>query len=129
MRPTDRRYAKSHEWARRDGGLVAIGITDFAVQALTDLVYLNVKKPAGTPVSRGEEFGEIESVKAVAALYAPVSGTVAEVNDVLADSIETLSRDPFGAGWLIKLRPSAPAEYDELLDSAGYERVVESEAH
>lgn len=121
MRPNDRKYLKSHEWAKREGDLVVIGITDFAVAELNDLVFLDLPT-VGKTLKAGDEFGEIESVKAVSAMYAPVSGTISAVNTALADDLEVLAKDPFGAGWMIKLKPSKVAEYDGLLDAAAYEK-------
>ncbi len=121
MRPNDRKYLKSHEWAKREGDLVVIGITDFAVAELNDLVFLDLPT-VGKTLKAGDEFGEIESVKAVSAMYSPVSGTISAVNTALADDLEVLAKDPFGAGWMIKLKPSKIAEYDGLLDAAAYEK-------
>lgn len=127
MRPNDRKYAASHEWAKKDGALIAVGITDFAVEKLGELVFLDLPK-TGKKFNKGERFGEIESVKAVSDLYAPVAGEVVEVNAAIADSLETLGKDPFNAGWMIKMKPEASSGIETLLDSAGYEKVVEKES-
>ena len=127
MDPASLHYLESHEWVGRDGDLAVVGITDFAVNQLTDLVYVDLPKPGAT-ITRGETFGEVESVKAVSDLYAPVSGEVVEVNDGLEDEIAPLADDPFGAGWLMKVRP-AGEDTDGLLDRAGYERFCESAEH
>src|SRR5690606_5943896 len=102
------KYAKTHEWVHVDGDLATVGISDFAVKELTDLVYIDL--PAvGRSVKPGETFGEVESVKAVSDLYAPVAGEVAEVNETLPDSLQLLSDDPFGEGWIAKIRLSEGA--------------------
>ena len=106
----DVRFAKSHEWISPvAGGVATVGISAYAVEALTDLVFMQL--PAvGRKVKAGESIGEIESVKAVSDLYAPVSGEIVEVNSTLPDHLESLGQDPFGAGWIVKIRPDDPAE-------------------
>jgi glycine cleavage system H protein len=126
MIPEDRKYLPTHEWGRRDGNLVVIGITDFAVQHLSDLVYIDLPSP-GQKVKKGERFGEIESVKAVSDINSPVTGEVAQVNDQLADHLETLAQDPYGAGWMIKVKPANAAELDSCLDARAYEQVTQAE--
>lgn len=122
------KYAKTHEWVKLDGNLATVGITDFAVQALTDLVYIGL--PAvGRSFLVGEVFGEVESVKAVSDLYAPLAGEVAEANAKVADDLGKLSDDPFGAGWLIKLKVTDPAGLPALMDRAAYEAYCASQAH
>ncbi len=128
MIPNDRRYLETHEWAKKDGGLVVVGITDFAVKHLTDLVYISLPK-VGDALSKGQRFGEIESVKAVSDLVAPVSGEVVEVNDGLSSALERIGADPFGDGWMVKLKPSNPGELDSLLDAAAYQKVTEAGDH
>lgn len=124
-RPDDRKYLKSHEWAKVEDGVATIGISDFAVSNLSDLVFLDL--PAvGASVSAGEAFGEVESVKAVSDMYSPVSGEVVEVNEDLPDNLDTLNQDAFGAGWMIKVKVSS--ESPDLLDAAGYESVVAAES-
>ncbi|MGE0433089.1 MAG: glycine cleavage system protein GcvH [Planctomycetota bacterium] len=130
-RPSDLKYARSHEWARLEGDIVTLGITDFAIQELTDLTYIGLPD-VGDTIKKGDAFGDIESVKAVSDLFAPCGGEVLEVNPELTENenFEILARDPFGAGWLLKLRISDPAELNEMLDSAAYQKVVEeSEDH
>lgn len=123
------RFAKSHEWARpEEGGLVTVGISAYAVEALTDLVFMQLPD-VGRRVKAGESLGEIESVKAVSDVYAPVSGEVVEVNTALPGSLETLGRDPYGAGWLVRLRPDDPAQLAGLLDQAAYDALVKSQPH
>lgn len=122
------KYAKSHEWVAVDGDVATVGITDFAVKALTDLVYVDL--PAtGTQLSVGDNCGEVESVKAVSDLYAPVSGEIIEVNEQIADNLDLLSDDAFGAGWILKIRMAAPSDLDNLLDRAAYEQNCQSEDH
>jgi glycine cleavage system H protein len=124
MRPTDRKYLKSHEWCKLAGDIATIGITDYAVSHLSDLVFLDL--PAkGSKVTAGESFGEIESVKAVSDLYSPVSGEVIDTNQALPDSLEMLSEDPFGKAWMLKIKVTAQSE--QLLDAAAYEKHLESE--
>lgn len=132
MKPGDLKYAKTHEWARiesADGGRVAtIGVSDFALEALTDLVYIEL--PAvGKKVQAGKPFGEIESVKAVSDLYSPVTGEVIEVHQGLADKLETLNKDPYGDGWLVKIRLASDEGLDQLLDAAAYEKQCAEEGH
>lgn len=122
-RPDDRRYRESHEWAKQDGENVVVGITDHAIAELTDIVFLDLPE-TGTEVAAGEEFGEIESVKAVSALYAPVSGTIVEVNIQLVDSLESLKDDAYEGGWMIKIKASDASELDALLDAASYDAKV-----
>ncbi len=124
-RPANCRYATSHEWARLESdGTVTIGITDFAVQQLNDLTYLELPD-VGASATKGESFGEIESVKAVSDLYAPVSGEIVEVNgDADSDDFANMKKDAFGAGWLIKVKPSNPAELDSMMDLAAYEKQL-----
>ncbi|MFO0982756.1 MAG: glycine cleavage system protein GcvH [Planctomycetota bacterium] len=128
MIPDDRRYLKSHEWGKREGALVVVGITDFAVKHLSDLVYIDLPQK-GTAVKKDARFGEIESVKAVSDINCPVSGEVAEVNEALADQLETLAKDPYGGGWMIKVRPTTPSELDTCLDARAYQKVTEAEDH
>lgn len=127
MRPDDRRYMDSHEWAKLQGDLVVIGITDFAVQELCsgnegDLVYCDLPE-IGRRVEAGQTFGEIESVKAVADLNSPITGEVAEVNKEIEDHLEILSQDPWNKGWLIKVRPDAKS-LEHLMNAAAYEKHV-----
>ncbi len=119
--PTDRRYLQTHEWHRPDGGLVVIGISQFAVDELTDITFLDVRKKAG-PVKAGEPFGEIESVKATSELYSGVDGTVAEVNKAAIDNPAIVNQDPYGKAWLIRLKPGNPGQLDKLLSAADYDK-------
>ena len=121
MAPGHLKYAKTHEWLALTGDVGTIGISDFAVKELTDLVYMGLPS-VGKKLLAGDVFGEIESVKAVSDLYAPVSGEVIEVNTNIPNDLDLLSKDAFGKGWLIKLRLSDPAEASSLLDAAAYEQ-------
>jgi glycine cleavage system H protein len=126
--PDDRRYAETHEWAKPEGDLVRVGISDFAQDQLGDIVYVELPDP-GKPVTQGEPLGVIESVKAVADLYAPVSGEVAEVNRGLPDSLDAISDDPYGRGWMLLIKASDNEELEALMHAADYEAhcKVESE--
>ena len=125
----DLKFAKSHEWLRPEaGGLVTVGISSYAVEALTDLVFMQL--PAvGKKVKAGESIGEIESVKAVSDIYAPVSGEVVEVNTALPSHLETLGKDPYGDGWIVRIRPDNPQEADQLLNQAAYDALVAGHSH
>jgi len=126
MYPEDRRYSKDHEWLRVEGGRGTVGITDYAQQQLGDVVFLELPE-VGRSLKTGEQFGTVESVKAVSELYAPVSGTVVEVNDELARSPEAINSDPHGAAWMIVLELADAAEAEALLEAAAYVAHVESE--
>jgi glycine cleavage system H protein len=123
--PADLKYVKSHEWVKRlaDGTLL-IGITDHAQHALGDLVFVEVPK-AGRKLAANESCAVVESVKAASDVYAPVAGEVIEGNAALTDAPETLNSDPYGAGWMWKLKPSNPADVDALLDAAGYQKLID----
>jgi glycine cleavage system H protein len=127
MRPTELRYTEAHEWAKADGDICTVGITDFAVEQLTDLVYLELPS-VGATVEKGGAFGEIESVKAVSDLHSPVSGTVEEVNSDLPDSLEKLSESPFEEGWMVKIKMSDPGQIESLMTAEAYEKLVEEES-
>ena len=124
MKPHELLYAKTHEWAHlseQAGATIAtIGISDFALQQLTDLVYIELPE-VGRQVKAGESFGEIESVKAVSDLYSPVTGEIVAVNDQLKDSLELFSDDPYGAGWVIKVRVTDPLSVQGLSDYTAYQ--------
>ena len=121
--PEELRYAKTHEWVREEEGLAVIGLTDYAQDALGDIVFVNLPME-GDEVKAGESFADVESVKAVSDVYAPVSGTVAEVNEELLDNPALINEDPYGA-WFIKVRE---VRYDEeLLDAEAYQKVCEEE--
>jgi glycine cleavage system H protein len=122
--PSDLRYSTDHEWARVEEGRVRIGITDYAQDALGDVVFVEVPE-VGTKVERGASFSEVESTKSVSEIYAPVSGVIAEINAELADSPERLNDDPYGEGWICIIEPTDPAQLDELLDAEGYRALIE----
>jgi len=123
------KYTRSHEWVALEGNSATVGITDFAVRQLTDLVHIELPK-VGRTVKDGESFGEVESVKAVSDLYAPVSGEIAAVNDKLPDDLTPLSDDPFGKGWIIKLKLSDPSAVGRLLSRKDYAAFcAEEEKH
>jgi glycine cleavage system H protein len=122
--PSDLRYSTDHEWARVEEGRVRIGITDYAQDALGDVVFVEVPE-VGTKVERGASFSEVESTKSVSEIYAPVSGTIVEINAELADSPERLNDDPYGEGWICIIEPTDPAQLDELLDAEGYRALIE----
>jgi len=127
MRPDDRRYAETHEWVINDGETVLVGITDFAVHELCsgnegDLVYCDLPE-VGRILAAGETFGEIESVKAVADLNAPVAGTVVEINSNIEEHLEILSTDPWKQGWMVRIKPTSKS-LDGLLEVAAYEELL-----
>ena len=125
-RPAELKYSPSHEWTRIEDGIATVGITDFAVEQLGDLVFIDL--PAGSEtVARGAPFGEIESTKSASELFAPFSGEITEVNSGLADDLAPLAADPFGAGWMIKIHISNPDEVSELIDLDQYEELIARE--
>lgn len=127
MNPNDLRYTETHEWVRleetSDGKLATVGITAFAVELLTDLVHIDLPS-AGTAVKASEPFGEVESVKSVSDLNSPVDGEVVEVNDSVVENLEVISKDPFGDGWLVKIKLTDEPALDKLMDRAAYEAQV-----
>ena len=123
--PQELKYSKSHEWVRIEGDLATCGITQYAQEALGDVVYVDLPE-VGDAFEKEGELGEIESVKAVSSIYAPITGEVIEVNEALDDAPETVNSEPFGAGWLFKLKVSDPEELGDLLDAAGYAAFLET---
>ena len=123
MVPTDLRYTKDHEWVRLEGDTATVGVTTYAAEQLGDVVYVDLPA-AGRSLVRHATFGVVESVKAVSDLFAPLGGEVTEANDELSGSPELVNSDPFGAGWMIRLRVGDVAEVDELLDAAAYEELI-----
>jgi glycine cleavage system H protein len=121
--PDDLKYHPEHDWARIEGDEAVLGVTWFAVDALGELVHFEPPE-AGAAVSKDTSYGEVESVKAVSDLIAPLSGEVIEVNQQVVDAPETVNEDPYGAGWLIRIRLSDPSEVDGLLDIAAYKQVL-----
>ncbi len=127
MDPENLRYTKEHEWVRVEGDTGIIGITSHAQSELGDIVYVDLPK-AGAVVQQGKTIGSVESVKAVSDIFTPVSGEVLEVNGLLTDSPETLNKDPYGAGWLVKIKLSDPGESAKLLTAAEYQAFVGTES-
>jgi glycine cleavage system H protein len=121
--PSELKYTKDHEWCRIEGDGAVVGITDFAQSELGDVVFLELPE-SGASAAAGKEFGTIEAVKAVSELFAPVSGKIFEVNTAVADTPETVNQDPYGDGWMIKIKLSDPAEVGGLLDAAAYNRLI-----
>ena len=121
--PTEYRYTKEHEWIVVNGGIATIGITDYAQHELGDVVFVELPK-AGAKLAAGKIFGSVESVKAVSEIFAPASGDLVEANAALRDKPETLNTDPHGAGWLVKVKLTNPAELSSLLDAAAYEAFI-----
>jgi glycine cleavage system H protein len=126
--PKDMRYSKTHEWARTEKDLVRVGITDFAQTELSDIVFVELPKP-GQEVTAGKEMGVVESVKSATDLYAPVSGTVVEVNDKLSKSPELINKSPHKDGWIVAIKPKSHKEMDALLDAAAYEKLIKETHH
>jgi glycine cleavage system H protein len=122
----DVRYLKTHEWARKDGDEIVVGISDYAQSTLSDVVYVELPE-VDDELEQGDQLGVVESVKAAGDVYAPVSGTVVAVNEELEDAPELVNEEPFGGGWLVRLAPSDPDEWDDLLDVEAYKAVVEEE--
>jgi glycine cleavage system H protein len=120
--PADLKYAKSDEWVRIEGEEAVFGITDYAQDALSDIVFVEYRADVGDTVKAGQPFGDIESVKAASELNAPISGTVVALNKGLEDSPERANSDPYGEAWLVRIKFSNLAELDNLLDAAGYEK-------
>ena len=123
MYPEDCQYTKEHEWVRLEDGIAVVGITDYAQDHLGDVVFIELPD-AGTEVTQFEPFGVIDSVKASSELYAPLSGEVEAVNDALTEQPELVNQEPYGEGWMIKVRPADLAEMGQLLDADGYEQLL-----
>ncbi|MFM7410103.1 MAG: glycine cleavage system protein GcvH [Actinomycetota bacterium] len=121
--PADLAYSSDHEWIRRSSGMVRIGITDYAQDALGDVVFVQVPS-VGTTVTKGQSFSEVESTKSVSDIYAPVSGKVTAVNDALGNTPELVNSDPYGEGWICEIEMSNDAELGDLLDAAGYSALT-----
>jgi glycine cleavage system H protein len=124
--PKDRKYTKDHEWAKAEGDVATVGISKFAVDQLGDITLVEAPK-VGSAVKQGEAMGTVESVKTVSDLYAPVSGTVAAANDSLVDAPQKLNEDPFGEGWIVRIKMSEPAELGKLMDADTYEKHTATE--
>ena len=125
--PTELRYTADHEWARLDDGTIRIGITDFAQDALGDVVFVQLPEP-GSTVEAGASFSEVESTKSVSDIYAPLDGEVVEVNSALVDAPQRVNEDPYGEGWICVLAPSDPAAFDTLMDADAYRALVSGDA-
>ncbi len=124
--PEELKYTKEHEWAKLEEGLVVIGITSYAQDALGEIVYVELPSE-GDEITKGDPFGGVESTKSVSDLYAPLSGEVVEVNEALLDSPETINEDPYGAGWMIKVKPYDTSELEDLMDYEEYTDYIEKE--
>ncbi|MEI8382011.1 MAG: glycine cleavage system protein GcvH [Planctomycetota bacterium] len=128
MDPASLKFTKTHEWVAVEGDIATIGISDFAVHLLSDLVYADLP-PIGKKITQGEPFGEVESVKAVSDLYAPVSGEVIGRNDALPDNLDLLTTSPFDGGWMVKVRLSNAGELSSLLSQTAYKAHCDAEKH
>lgn len=128
MDPKKLRYATTHEWACLEGNLCTVGITKFAVEQLTDVVYIELPDP-GDNVFAGDSFGEIESVKAVSDLYSPVDGEVTAINEALVSDPTPVAKDPFGKGWMIKIKVEPGTTLDKLMTLEQYEKQIASQEH
>jgi len=127
MRPADLKFSKTHEWVRIEKDIATTGISDFAVAALSDLVYVDM--PAVTDLlEQGQPYAEVESVKAVSDVYATLSGEIVEINEAIGDNLDLVAKDPFGAGWFVKFRISHPNEVESLLTPEQYEKHCAEEA-
>jgi len=122
----DARYTQTHEWAKKEGNTVRVGVDDFSQSALGDIVYAELPE-VGAEVHAGAAFGSLESTKAVSDLNAPVSGKVVKVNEALADSPDLVNKDPFGEGWMIEIEPSNPSEFDKLMAVDAYKEYAKGE--
>ena len=125
--PEELKYTEEHEWVMVEGDLAIVGITDFAQDALGDVVFVELPE-VGAQVEAGKAFGVVESVKAVSDIYAPVSGTVEEINDELPDAPEIINTSPYEDGWMVKIRMADTAEVDDLLDADGYQAFISEES-
>jgi glycine cleavage system H protein len=123
--PDDLRYTSDHEWVRLEDGMIRIGITEYAQDALGDIVFVQLPEP-GSSVTLGESFSEVESTKSVSDVYAPVAGRVVEVNAGLADAPQRLNEDPYGEGWLCAIEPEDISAVERLLAADGYRKLIES---
>ncbi len=126
--PTDQKYTQNDEWVRVEGNTGTVGITDFAQDQLSDIVFVEVIVSLGDQVKQGDSCATVESVKAAADVYMPLSGKIVAVNETLPDAPETINSDPYGAAWMVKVELSNPSELDGLLDAAAYQAHIESKA-
>ncbi|HOG24594.1 MAG TPA: glycine cleavage system protein GcvH [Bacteroidales bacterium] len=121
--PDNLKYSKEHEWLKIEGNLAIVGITDFAQSQLGDIVFVDIPT-LGETLEKGEVFGAIEAVKTVADAFMPVSGTLEEINQLLEDAPQTVNEDPYGKGWMVKIRMSNPGEVDDMLDARAYGELI-----
>jgi glycine cleavage system H protein len=128
MDPTTLKYTPTHEWVHLEGDVATLGISKFAVDQLTDLIVIDLPK-VGATLTKGKPFGEVESVKAVSDLYAPIGGEVVEVNDAVTADVQILAEDPYTKGWLVKVKVLDPSPVAALLDHDAYQAKVADEAH
>lgn len=123
--PADLKYTEDHEWVRVEGDTVVVGITDFAQGELGDVVFVEIETE-GEELDKGETFGTVEAVKTVSDLFMPVGGEVAEVNEELADEPELVNKDPYGKGWMVKIKVADTSELDDLMSAADYQKMIEA---
>lgn len=123
--PAELKYTKDHEWIKVEGDVATVGITDFAQKELGDIVFIEVETVDET-LDKEETFGTIEAVKTVSDMFMPIGGTIVEFNEILADTPETVNKDPYGEGWIVKMKISDPSELSELLDAAAYKSLIEA---
>ena len=127
--PAELKYSKSHEWVRRESdGSVTVGITDHAQDLLGDMVFVELPEP-GRVLKAGQECAVVESVKAASDVYSPISGEVVAVNEAISDSPELVNKEPYGEGWMMRIKPAAAAEVDALMDADAYQALIDSEEH
>jgi glycine cleavage system H protein len=127
--PADLKYTENDEWIRVEGNVGTAGITDYAQDALSDIVYLEVTSAVGDELAQGDSFAEVESVKAAAYVYMPVAGGITEINEALADTPETVNSDPYGEAWMVKFEIKDASQLDGLLDASAYEKHCEEREH
>jgi len=127
--PADLKYTQNDEWLKLEGDIGTVGITDFAQEQLSDIVFVEIIVSEGDAVTKGDSCATVESVKAAADVYMPISGRILYVNEELPDSPETINKDPFGAGWMVKIEPTDLTELNDLLDAKAYEENTKSRAH
>jgi glycine cleavage system H protein len=127
--PAELKYTENDEWIRVEGNVGTAGITDYAQDALSDIVYLEVTAAIGDELAQGDSFAEVESVKAAAYVYMPVAGVITEINEALADTPETVNSDPYGEAWMVKFEIKDASQLDGLLDASAYEKHCEEREH
>ncbi len=127
--PTDLKYTLNDEWIKLEGDMGTVGITDYAQSQLSDIVFVEIVVAEGETVKKGDTCATVESVKAAADVYMPVSGTVIAINETLPDTPEVINSDPYGIAWMIKVKPGDPSEFKDLLDAAAYESHTQEQEH